>query len=183
MNFGDGARVGRNDDTTVGFGETRAYVWRALHEGVWPVNDLADVRGTERGSNVHGLFGAFVVEPRGARWRDPETGEDLTGTNHADGPDVDVIMPKEKPGTAEHKRFVDFHLDEVQRSHREFTIFIHDEPEIHSGLHVGAREHTVMPLNYRAEPMPNRLPHRMRRYAEATAEHPAPDQVGVDCTR
>ena len=37
-----------------------------------------------------------------------------------------------------------------------------------------------MPLSYRAEPMPNRLPHRMRRLAERTAPEPPPDQVGID---
>ena len=50
---------------------------------------------------------------------------------------------------------------------------------MHSGFHL-VGEHTVMPLSYRAEPMPNRLPHRMRRLAERTAPEPPPDQVGID---
>ena len=37
-----------------------------------------------------------------------------------------------------------------------------------------------MPLSYRAEPLPNRLPHRMRRLAEQTPPEPPPGQVGVD---
>ncbi|HWM57418.1 MAG TPA: multicopper oxidase domain-containing protein [Pseudonocardia sp.] len=184
--YGDGANVGRNasgpgrlGDSTVGFGRTHIYRWEGRHEGVWVLNDMGDVRGTEAGSNVHGLFGAFVVEPEGATWRDPETAELLTGTDFADGLDVDVLMPGEPVDTDEHLAFIDFHSDEVPRSHREYTIFLHDEPEIHSGLHL-VGEHSVMPISYRAEPMPNRLPHRMRRYAELTSEEPPVDQEGVD---
>jgi hypothetical protein len=179
VRFGDGAAVGRNDSTLVPTGARHTYLWRCEHEGVWPINDLGDVRGTAAGTNVHGLFAALVVEPAGATWRDPETGEMLTGTDFADGPYVDVIMPGERPGTKAHQAFVDFHLDAEPRSHREFTVFIHDEPEIHSGQHL-VGEHTVMPLSYRAEPMPNRLPHRMRRYAEATRPEPAEGRTDVD---
>ena len=67
----------------------------------------------------------------------------------------------------------------MPRSHREYAIFIHDEPEIHGGLHL-VGEHSVMPISYRAEPMPNRLPHRMRRYAEQTSPQPPVEQAGVD---
>lgn len=170
----DGAAVGRNPDTTVPAGGRHTYHWHATHEGVWVVNDLGDVRGDRRGTNMHGLFGAFVVEPPGAVWRDPETGEVLTGTDHADGSEVDVIVPGDRPGD----RFVDFHQG-TPHSFREFTVFFHDEPSVHSGLHV-AGDHGVMPLSYRAEPMPNRLPHRMRRLAEATAHRPLPPPGEID---
>ncbi|WP_104103245.1 multicopper oxidase domain-containing protein [Arthrobacter sp. 08Y14] len=181
VRFGDGAHVGGNPDSTVPFGEDpRTYYWRADHEGVWPINDLGDVRGTEQGTNVHGLFGALVVEPPGYTWKDPETGDTVD-----DGMYVDVIPPNEHPHKGngkldpKHQEFVDFHLDNVPRSFREFTVFLHDEPEIHSGYHLTG-EHTVMPLSYRAEPMPNRLPHKMRRYAEATSLEPDPGQEGID---
>ena len=178
----DGSHIGANPDTTIGYRERRTFRYAARHEGVWPINDLADVRGSEQGSNVHGLFGALVVEPPGTRWRDPETGEDLTGAPYGPGLYADILVAEGEPvGTPEHQAFVDFHSDTVPRSFREFTVFIHDEPEIHSGLHTTG-EHTVMPLSYRAEPMHPRLPHRMRRHAERTPAHPAPDQVGVDRT-
>ena len=186
VRFGDGAHVGENPDSTVGFGEgPRTYHWRTDHEGVWAINDLGDIRGTEHGTNVHGLFGALVVEPAGYTWQDPETGDELSGSEVDDGMYVAVLPPDEHPfdddGThnVEHQAFVDFHHDTVPRSFREFTIFMHDEPEIHSGSHL-VGEHTVMPLSYRAEPMPNRLPHKMRRYAEATLAEPDPAQQGID---
>ena len=45
----DGAHVVTNPDTTVGRGDTITYRWVTNSEGVWPLNDLADVRGTEDG--------------------------------------------------------------------------------------------------------------------------------------
>jgi len=183
---GDGAWVGSNPSSLAAPGTERHYRWHPVEEGVWPINDLGDVRGTEAGTNMHGLFGALIVEPSRTWWRDPETGEPLIDTQHADGLYVDIVPFDEDITDPRHEHFVDFHLgpdnepggDPIPRSHREYAIFIHDEPEVHSALHAG--EHTVMPLSYRAEPMENRLPHRMRRYADATPTEPAPGQEGVD---
>lgn len=175
----DGCRVGDNEDTTIPPGGRRTVRLDCRHEGVWPINDLADVRGSERGSNAHGLFGALVVEPAGSRWLDPETGTDLTYAADGVGLYVDVLPP-EPPGGWQpmDTEYVDLHQSGL-RPHREFCVFIHDQPEIHSGTHT-AGEHTVMPLSYRAEPMHNRLPHRMRRYAEATPREVPGGQVDVD---
>ena len=213
----DGAHVGRNTPSTVDHGQRITYRWRCTREGVWPVNDLGDVRGTERGTNVHGLFGALVVEPTNTHWYDPETGDRLDGTQWGDGLYADVVTEQEEelrttveellqhqppppcPESTEHtcvqgdrcrrwreENFVDFHqtggtphAEAAGCSFREFTIFFHDEPEIHSGLHLRG-EHSVMPLSYRAEPMHNRLPHRMRRLAARTSPDPGPDQRGID---
>ncbi|WP_068433439.1 multicopper oxidase domain-containing protein [Piscicoccus intestinalis] len=174
----DGACVADNPDTTIAPGDATTFTYAATHEGVWPINDLADVRGSERGTNAHGLFGALIVEPAGTTWRDPVSGDDLTGTGYDTGLYVDVIAAHEPTGTPEHRAFTDFYSDEIPRSFREYTVFMHDEPEVHSALHAG--EHTTMPLSYRAEPMGNRLPHRMRRYAQATPADPPRGQVGVD---
>ena len=80
---GDGAHVGNNPDTTAGFRETVTYRWACRDEGAWPMNDLADVRGTEEGGNVHGLFGALVVGHPGTTYHDPEDGRELTGEDRA----------------------------------------------------------------------------------------------------
>ncbi|MDD7942864.1 multicopper oxidase domain-containing protein [Actinomycetospora lutea] len=176
---GDGAHIGLNNDSTIAFNASRIFRFDVPYEGVWPINDLADVRGIQVGSNVHGLFGALVVEPRDTSWRDPETGEDLTFQPWGDGLYVDVLPPTETDHT--HDTFVDFYSDDVERSFREYAVFMHDEPEIASGLHTQG-EHSFMPLSYRAEPMPNRLPHQMRRLAELTPQHPPAGQTAIDRT-
>jgi manganese oxidase len=191
--YADGAAIGQNLDSTCPPNKTITFHYDARHEGVWPINDLADVRGSENGTNSHGLFAALIVESKGARWCDPETVETLTDVppdrlpgelTHAPWCsllDVDIIAANEDVSNPLHKDFVDFHYDKVPRSFREFTVFIHDEPEVHSGLHT-VGEHTIMPLSYRAEPMHNRLPHRMRQYAEATKLKPLPTGNEIDRT-
>lgn len=188
VRFGDGSHVGANPDSTVREkGDGRAarieYAYAAGHEGVWMLGDTADVRGSEQGSNIHGLFGAIIVEPPHTTWRDPVTKHRLDNQQHDSQLDVDVIardetIPGEGTTTAEIPAYVDFHSDDIPRSYREFTVFIHDEPEVHSGIHA-AGLHSWMPLSYRAEPMVNRLPHRMRRLVDATDKHPDPN-VAVD---
>ncbi|MDN5914180.1 MAG: multicopper oxidase domain-containing protein [Pseudonocardia sp.] len=178
VRFADGAAVGINRSTVTPPNGRHTFAFECLHEGAWPINDLGDVRSSENGTNLHGLFGALIVEPAGATWWDPETGEGLTHRGRTLA-DVDVVMPRAIPSRED---YVDLHSPpgSAPCSHREFTVFIHDEPEIHSGHHVAGGEHTVMPLSYRAEPMPNRLPHRMRRLAEATPLTRDPHEHGID---
>ncbi|MFV0259241.1 MAG: multicopper oxidase domain-containing protein [Acidimicrobiales bacterium] len=182
VRYGDGSHVGDNPDTTIGPGEHHLFRLDCHQEGVWAINDLADVRGSEHGTNARGLFGALIVEPAGSTWLDPETGEDLT--HRGEGPQQyrDVIVADERPGTEDHLEFTDFHVDDVARSFREHTVFIHDEPSVHSLRHL-VGEHAVMPLSYRAEPMPNRIPHALRRLAEQTRDREAdggPPADGID---
>ncbi|RFS87308.1 hypothetical protein D0T12_03470 [Actinomadura spongiicola] len=99
----DGGAVGQNPDSAVRPGGAVTYEWDATEEGVFFLGDLADLRGGEDGSQAHGLFGALIVEPEGATWTDPVTGEPLLDGLHAD---VHV------PG---------------QPSFREYTLFMQDE--------------------------------------------------------
>ncbi|MDB5688558.1 MAG: hypothetical protein JWL91_434, partial [Sphingomonas bacterium] len=177
VRYADGSWLGSNERSTIAPGEQWTLRCHAEHQGVWPINDLADVRGSEQGTNVHGLFGVLTVEPQACRWRDPETGEDLTDEPWAVFLDLDIIPDDENIADPRHRPFIDFHSDDVPRSFREFTVFIHDEPEVHSGLHT-VGEHSIMPLSYRAEPMHNRLPHRMRRRVEESRQRPFPPGPG-----
>ncbi|MGH3977464.1 MAG: multicopper oxidase domain-containing protein, partial [Pseudonocardiaceae bacterium] len=99
----DGGAVGRNPDSAVGPGGRRRYVWQCDTEGVFFFGDLADLRGSEDGSQAHGLFGALIVEPADATWTDPVTGEPLH-----DGLYADVHVPGEP-------------------SFREYAVFMQDE--------------------------------------------------------
>lgn len=135
----DGAAVGFNPDTTTGY--KRRYSWYADKEGIYMFNDMADPRSGEDATNVHGLFGALIVEPAGSTWTDPISGRELKSGCYAD---------------IHHPEMPDF---------REYVTIFHDEPEIHdkngnapTNPETGMPEST-MPINYRAEPMRNRHPH------------------------
>jgi manganese oxidase len=139
----DGAHVGINPSSLAGppngplGGNGRQYVWHCLHEGVFPFHDAGNLSGGEDGTNVHGLFGALVVEPAGAAWSDPVNGKRLDvvhpdGDAQGDGLYMDVhprgwvTIPDEKkaPFMKEPPKYPD-----PEASFREYAVFFHDEAE------------------------------------------------------
>lgn len=139
VNTSDGSSVGYNDDSTTN-GEIW-YTWYADTEGVYLFHDMADPRSTEGATNIHGLFGAVIVEAPEAKWFDPETGEELKS-----GLMADIYQPG-KP------------------AFREYSVFFHDELEILNregeqpvDPHTGLPSSTTA-ISYRSEPMRNRMPH------------------------
>jgi FtsP/CotA-like multicopper oxidase with cupredoxin domain len=156
----DGAFVGMNPDTTTS--KQITYKWQADNEGVYLFSDMADTRSSEEGTNVHGLFGAIIIEKPGSTWLDPITGEPLES-----GLFADIYNPKEK-------------------SFREYAVFFHDELEIkNKDGKVPIDPHTGLPagttgISYRAEPMRNRdastIP-PVAEIAEMPHEHPV---IGED---
>ncbi len=134
----DGASVGRNPDSTTRSAIT--YCWYADQEGIFLFSDMGDTRSGEEGTNVHGLFGAVIVEPPESIFRNPENGEPLKCGLNAD------IYPPGRP------------------SFREYTVFFHDELEIKNkdgnppvDPHTGLFSATTG-ISYRSEPMRNREP-------------------------
>ena len=134
----DGANVGCNKDTTTK--HKISYTWYAVKEGVYLFHDMGDTRSGEEGTNVHGLFGAIIVEEAESRWLSPQTGEELES-----GLFADIYHP-------------------VKPAFREYAVFFHDELEIknkdgeqpinpHTGLH-----DSTTGISYRSEPMRNRMP-------------------------
>ncbi len=69
VNTSDGASVGYNADSTTN--REIWYIWYAETEGVYLFQDMADPRSTEDATNIHGLFGAIIVEAPEAKWFDP----------------------------------------------------------------------------------------------------------------
>lgn len=134
----DGAGVGFNRDST-----TRSqilYTWYADREGVYSFQDMGDTGSSEEGTNVHGLFGAIIVEAPESVWLDPETGAELES-----GLFADIYHP-------------------VHPAFREYAVFFHDELEIKNkdgeqpvDPHTGLPSSTTA-ISYRAEPMRNRPP-------------------------
>ncbi len=167
----DGGAVGRNPDSSAApNGGRRRYVWNCEHEGVFFFGDLADLRGGEDGSQAHGLFGALVVEPAGATWTDPVTGDPLS-----DGLYADVHVPGE-PSFREYALFMHDETDNHNPSPMPFPVYECDRPRPHThavaaggerlapslfGDHDGGHDehadpgeaHSMMLLSYRTEPM------------------------------
>ena len=134
----DGTAVGFNRNTTTRREIT--YTWYAGREGVYLFHDMGDPGSSEKGTNIHGLFGAVIVEAPKSRWLDPRTGGELESGLFAD------IYSPGKP------------------AFREYAVFFHDELEI---LNKNGEQpldpHTGLPssttgISYRSEPMRNRRP-------------------------
>lgn len=134
----DGANVGFNKDSTTKHEIT--YTWYATQEGVFLFHDMGDPRSSEEGTNVHGLFGAIIVEAANSRWLNPENGKELKSGLFAD------IYHPTKP------------------AFREYAVFFHDELEIKDKNGKQPKDpHTGLPssttgISYRSEPMRNRPP-------------------------
>lgn len=134
----DGAEVGFNPDTTTKNRIT--YTWYADREGVYLFHDMGDTRSSEEGTNIHGLFGAIIVESPNSKWLDPQTGNELESGLFAD------IYTPGKP------------------AFREYAVFFHDELEIlNKNGDQPIDPHTGLPssttgISYRSEPMRNREP-------------------------
>lgn len=135
----DGSFAGANPNTTVAPGEKALYVLQATQQGVFHFSDLGNPLASELGSNLHGLFGAIVVEAPGSTWTDPETGEPANS-----GAYLDVHNP-------------------FLPSLREYVTIFHDEPEVldKDGNPptdpVTGQPQSTMAINYRSEPMRNRM--------------------------
>lgn len=134
----DGANIGFNKDSTTCSQIT--YTWYAKREGVYMFHDMGDTQSGENGTNVHGLFGAIIVEAPESRWLDPETGRELDS-----GLFADIYHP-------------------VNPAFREYAVFFHDELEIKDKAgNQPIDPHTGLPsattgISYRSEPMRNRMP-------------------------
>ena len=135
----DGSEVGNNENSVADPNQTLTYRWKADVEGCFKFMDLGNTLSSEIGSNVHGLFGAIVVEAPGSYWTDPQTGCELKSGVFADV----------------HNPFIpDF---------REFVTIFHDEAPVKNRfLETPAYPMSGAPamthsINYRSEPMRNRM--------------------------
>ncbi len=145
----DGAMVGNNPDTTVGFGEEREYVWYADREGEAPVLDIANLDTAAPGHATvqKGLYGAVIVHPAGSTWHNQITGSDLLVGGEA----------------VESQLFADIRIPEVP-DYRSFAMVMMDQNEDivdRDGLpptnpKTGFGE-DLFGINYRSEPLSNRM--------------------------
>lgn len=134
----DGTMAGYNKSSVVLSGQKAVYRWYPEKEGIYLFNDLGNPLSGETGSNIHGLFGALIVEEPGATWTHTETGDAIKSGVYAD---------------IHHPAKEDF---------REYVLLFHDEipaKNIHGenpvDPHTGLQSHTHG-INYRSEPLRNR---------------------------
>ncbi|KND00430.1 uncharacterized protein SPPG_09220 [Spizellomyces punctatus DAOM BR117] len=183
----DGSAVGRNPPSLAPPGGKYTYHWKCSHQGVFHIGDAGNLGGTENDTNLHGLFGALIVEPYGSRWTDPHTGEPIR-----DGLTADIHPPK-PPGFENFK--ANFFDEEPELHHptasfREHVTIFHDEPEIRFGrtltespcgpnkfvtnhAQINAKEEdAVHAINYRSEPLRNRQSDVFDRIKAGTLEVP-----------
>lgn len=135
----DGAIAGDNENTVAKPNESITYRWYADIEGAFHFGDLGNSLSSEVGSNIHGLFGAIVVEAPGSTWTDPQTGYEL------------------KSGV-----FADIH-NPYMPHFREYVTIFHDEAPVKDKFGNPPRDpmtdaiEMTHSINYRAEPMRNRM--------------------------
>ena len=135
----DGVFAGENPDTTVDPGEKIVYSFVAHQKGCYHFGDLGNPLASEIGSNLHGLFGAIVIEAPGSSWRSPETGEGVDS-----GTVVDVLNP-----------FLPALREYVTIFHDEAAVLDKDgNPPVDP---VTGQPEATHSINYRAEPMRNRM--------------------------
>ncbi|MCA2211409.1 multicopper oxidase domain-containing protein [Jidongwangia harbinensis] len=162
----DGARVGRNPDSTVPPGGTTTYTWYADKQGEAPISDIAniDAADDEHTSVQDGLYGAVVVHPQGSVWTNPTTGANLldpaTGQVVESRAFADVATPA---GALRSYAMVlmDENEDVKDRNGRQPTFPTTGLPDSTFGI------------NYRSEPLRNRLRAIQEHRGTKTPENPS----------
>lgn len=139
-----GINVGYNEhEQTVGAGESKRYLWHADREyGACILQSFADIRN----HRYHGLFGAVIVEPAGAKWY-------RNFTNRKDSYAEQAVITA--PGIESFREFVLF----IQNGIRLLDVngnLIQTAAE-DNGEPVDAEDTGVKGYNYRSERFANRL--------------------------
>ena len=134
-----GVNVGNNPgDQTIGPGQTRTYTYYA-HPTLGEVAALVWDWGNVLTNVRDGLFGAIVVGPRGSRYRDPATGDDVSLKNAWN---VDVLVDQTLPG------------NEHRKSFRDASLYFQDEDNIMGTSFMPYLQQVagLTGVNYRIEP-------------------------------
>ncbi len=167
----DGARVGNNPDTTVATGEDIVYTFYADRQGQGVVSDIANIDGADPDHPTiqRGLYGSVVVHPKGSTWHNPKTGDDLLadagdGTRRA--LESQVFADVKDPGEgADFRSFAMVMLDE-----NEGVVDRDGNTPTYPSTKL---EDSTFGINYRSEPLRNRLRAVLDHRGEGP-ENPAP---------
>ena len=161
----DGARVGNNPDTTVATGDEITYTWYADRIGEAPLVDVANLDDSGPGGSTLqlGLYGGVIVHPKGSTWHDPRTGADLLN-----GAGVAV----------QSEVFADIHAATGPSSRSFAMVFMDENEDIvdrdgnHPTFPTTGLEDPTFGINYRSEPLRNRLRAILEHRGTKTPENP-----------
>jgi len=134
-----GLNVGNNPgDQTIGPGESRTYTYYA-HPANKETTSLVWDGGNIVTNPRNGLYGAVVIGPKGSKYRDPVTGEDLSTKNAWR---ADVIVDQSLPENA------------GKVNYRDVALFFQDEDNIIGTSFMPYVQNVagLTSVNYRAEP-------------------------------
>src|SRR3954471_4810874 len=165
----DGARVGKNPNTTLAPDDSREFTWYADHTGQAAITDIANLDGADPKAPTvqRGLYGALIVHPKGSTWHNAETGRNLLAAD-----------PDGSYHAVESALFADVR-DPAGDDFRSFAIVMLDENEgvvdadgkaptfPTTGL-----EDSTFGINYRSEPLRNRMRAILDHRGTVTPENP-----------
>ena len=146
----DGMRVGWNADSTVGHGHAKTYYWYADREGESPLIDAAniDTAAASHSSVQRGLYGALIVHPKGSTWHNPTTGQNLLNSSNA-AVDAELFADVRDPAAPDYRSFAMVMLDENED--------VKDRNGNAPTFPTTGLEDSTFGINYRAEPLRNRV--------------------------
>ncbi|MEH7334335.1 multicopper oxidase domain-containing protein [Neobacillus drentensis] len=158
----DGTAAGYNPDSTAAPNTEIHYRWNADEEGTFLFSNGADftyftdpARG--KGTMGDGLFGALIVEPKGAKWTDLQTGKEINSGLYAN-----IELPNQ-PDFREYALFFHDGIDAIAGSTTPVPPKTQEEenplpePPDGDGQDVNGIEKELYAVNYRAEPLDERM--------------------------
>ncbi|MGB3942313.1 MAG: multicopper oxidase domain-containing protein [Candidatus Manganitrophaceae bacterium] len=141
-----GVNVGNNPgDQTVAPGQSKSYTFYAhpeYGENGALIQDWGNVVDNPR----NGLYGAIIIGPKGSKYRDPATGEDISLKNAWQ---ADVIVDRTVPGNENKKNYRDFALMFQDEDNLMGTSFMPYAQKI-GGL-TGVNYRASMPMDFALE--------------------------------
>src|SRR5680860_1479245 len=159
----DGARVGLNPDTTISTGTERTYTWYADREGEAPLYDNANLDPTDPKHTTvqNGLYGAVVVHPKDSTWHNQITGADLlTGGRAVES----QLFADVRAGAESTRSAVMVILDENEG--------VLDRDGKQPTFPTTGLKDSTFGINYRSEPLRNRLRAILEHRGTVTPENP-----------
>lgn len=163
----DGARVGRNPDSTVAPNAETSFSWYADHVGEGAITDIANLQTTELEPSTiqRGLYGAIVVHPAGATWHNPTTGDNLLDPATGRALETQIFADIRRPDAPDFRSYAIVFMDENEG--------ILDRDGKQPTFPTTGLKDSTFGINYRSEPLRNRLRAVLEHRGTKTPENPS----------